>query len=266
MRLADVTVKPGAARMDAPSPPTGHAGASASHTLPLSVDRLCYRADGRELLSAVSFAVQADTFNVILGPNGAGKSLLLRLCHGLLRPSSGRISWRGLSPAQARARHAMVFQHPVVLRRSVAANVYYPLAVRHVPRSERRDRVREALEVTNLAHLAHAPATRLSGGEQQRLALARAWALRPEVVLLDEPSANLDPRATLDLETLVNTMRTRGTAVIMTTHDLAQARRLSERVLFLNRGQLLEDAAARDFFIRPASPEAQAFLAGELLA
>lgn len=235
-------------------------------TLPLRVEGLGYRADGRDLLVDVSFTVCAGTCTVVLGPNGAGKSLLLRLCHGLLLPHAGRVDWGGLSPARARGWHAMVFQHPVVLRRSVAANVDYPMAIRRVPRAERRRAAREALAVTDLAHLAHAPAPRLSGGEQQRLAIARAWVLHPEVVLMDEPTANLDPRSTLAIERLVTKMRGLGTTVIMTTHDLAQARRLGERVLFLSRGHLVEDARAPEFFVRPRSGEARAFLDGKLLA
>lgn len=246
--------------------PTAKVGTRRSHTLPLSVEGLGYQAGGRELLAGVSFTVEAGTFNVVLGPNGAGKSLLLRLCHGLINPHGGRIDWHGLPPTRARAYHAMVFQRPVVLRRSVVANVDYPMAIRHVPRAARRQAVQEALEVTGLTHLARMPATRLSGGEQQRLAIARAWVLQPEVLLLDEPAANLDPRSTLAVEMLTNKMCMQGTTVIMTTHDLAQARRLGRRVLFLSRGRLVEDAPAPAFFARPQSAAAQAFLEGKLLA
>lgn len=238
----------------------------AAQTLPLVVSALDYRAGGRDLLQGVSFAILAGTFNVILGPNGAGKSLLLRLCHGLLQPAGGRIAWNGLAPAAARAHQAMVFQQPVLLRRTVAANVDYPIAIRGVPRTERRHLVAEALAATNLTRLARAPATRLSGGERQRLAMARAWVLRPEALLLDEPTANLDPRAALAIEELVDSLHARGTTILMTTHDLPQARRHAERVLFLNRGRLIEDAPAREFFARPESAEAQAFLEGKLLA
>src|SRR5699024_7043294 len=137
-----------------------------------------------------------------------------------------------------------------LLRRSVAANVAYPLSVHRIPRAQRQRRVREALMATDLEHLARTPATRLSGGEQQRLAMARAWVLKPEVLLLDEPSANLDPRSTLAIEKLVGVMHGEGTTIIMTTHDLSQARRLGQRVLFLNQGELVEDAAASKFFAR----------------
>lgn len=233
-------------------------------TLPLSVAGLAYRVDGRELLSDVSFTIRPGTFNVILGPNGAGKSLLLRLCHGLLAPQRGSIDWHGLSPARARSLHAMVLQHPVLLQRSVAANIDYPIAIRHLPRRARRRLVQEALEATGLEALAKMPATRLSGGEQQRLAIARAWVLQPEALLLDEPCASLDPHSTAAVERLVDTMRRRGATIIMTTHDLAQARRLGERVLFLSRGRLLEDRPASEFFAQPDTPAAQAFLEGRL--
>lgn len=242
----------------------GAPAARAPRTLPLAVTGLAYQVGGRELLSDVSFTIRPGTFNVILGPNGAGKSLLLRLCHGLLAPHRGRIDWNGLSPAHARAQHAMVLQRPVLLQRSVAANIDYPIAIRHLPRRTRRQLVGEALEATGLVELARMPATRLSGGEQQRLAIARAWVLQPEALLLDEPCASLDPHSTAAVERLVDTMRRRGATIIMTTHDLAQARRLGERVLFLSRGQLLEDCPASEFFTQPETPAAQAFLAGRL--
>lgn len=257
------SVTPESAAADADWRPVG---AGLARTLPLEVHSLGYRAGGRSLLQHVSFAVAAGTFNVILGPNGAGKSLLLRLCHGLLRPGEGTIDWNGLAPEAARRHHAMVFQHPVLLRRTVAANVAYPLAVRGMRRGARRRRVAEALAATGLADLARAPATRLSGGERQRLAIARAWALRSEVLLLDEPTANLDPRATGAIEELVEGLHARGTTILMTTHDLPQARRHAQRVLFLDGGRLVEDAPAEGFFERPASAAARAFLAGKLPA
>ena len=235
-------------------------------TLPLQVTGLGLTLAGRALLTDVSFAVMRGSFSVILGPNGAGKSLLLRLCHGLLVPTAGRISWNGVTPERARISHAFVFQHPVLLRRSAAANIEYPLKVRRVPKAERQARVAEALRVAGMVHLARNAAQRLSGGEQQRLALARAWALRPEVLLLDEPSANLDPNSTVAVEQLIASMCHRGTTVIMTTHDLAQARRLADRVLLLHHGRVVEDGAATAFFSAPQSAEGRAFVSGQLLA
>jgi tungstate transport system ATP-binding protein len=159
----------------------------------------------------------------------------------------------------------MVFQRPVMLRRSVLANAAYPLKLAGLPRAERLQRARAALERVGLEALAGRPARRLSGGEQQRLALARASALDPEVLFLDEPCASLDPAATRAVEDIVLGIAARGTKVVMTTHDLGQARRLAGEVLFLHRGRLLERAPAADFFAGPRAPEAAAFLRGELV-
>jgi tungstate transport system ATP-binding protein len=190
--------------------------------------------------------------------------VLLRLLHGLLTPTAGRIAWSGLPGAAARAQ-SMVFQRPVLLRRSVLANAAYPLKLAGLPAAEREARTRAALDMVGLAALADRPARRLSGGEQQRLALARAAALHPEVLFLDEPCASLDPAATRAVEEIVATLAARGTKIVMTTHDLGQARRLAGEVLFLHRGRLLEQTPAETFFTRPATPEAAAFLRGELV-
>jgi tungstate transport system ATP-binding protein len=235
--------------------------------LPLEVDAVEYRVREHVLLDGVSFTLRLGPKSVILGPNGAGKSLLLRICHGLLWPTGGGVRYAGgASPAETRARQAMLFQRPVLLRRSAAANVAWALAVRGVPRAARRARVREVLEGTGLAALADRPARVLSGGEQHRLALARVWALRPELVFLDEPTSSLDPSATRAIEALIEKIHAEGAKVVLTTQDLAQARRLADEVLFLHRGRLLEVAPAERFFDEPATPEARAFLRGELLA
>jgi tungstate transport system ATP-binding protein len=235
--------------------------------LPLEVDAVEYRVREHVLLDRVSFTLRRGPKSVILGPNGAGKSLLLRICHGLLRPTRGGVRYAGgASPAETRARQAMLFQRPVLLRRSAAANVAWALAVRGVPRAARRARVREVLEATGLAALADRAARVLSGGEQHRLALARVWALRPELVFLDEPTSSLDPSATRAIEALIEKIHAQGAKVVLTTQDLAQARRLADEVLFLHRGRLLEAAPAERFFNEPATPEARAFLRGELLA
>jgi tungstate transport system ATP-binding protein len=233
--------------------------------LPLTVTELSYSVDGQRLLDCISFTLQADSCTVILGPNGAGKSLLLRLCNGLLRPTAGQIDWAGRNPSQARQWLAMVFQRPVLLRRSAAANIGYALRIRGVGRRECRQRVAYALAQSNLSHLADRPARILSGGEQQRLAIARAWALQPQVLLLDEPTSNLDPAATRAIEELIKAIHGTGTTVIMTTHDLGQAHRLAQDVLFLHRGRLLEHTPTQEFFKRPQSPEAEAFIKGKLL-
>jgi tungstate transport system ATP-binding protein len=229
--------------------------------LPLRAEGLGFSAGVIAILSDVSLTLEAGSPSIIVGPNGAGKSVLLRLLHGLLAPSTGRVLWAG----DAARRQAMVFQRPVLLRRSVLANAVYPLKLAGVAAAEREPRARAALEMVGLAALADRPARRLSGGEQQRLALARAAALSPEVLFLDEPCASLDPTATRAVEEIVGTLAARGTKIVMSTHDLGQARRLAGEVLFLNRGRLREQTPAAAFFNQPATPEAAAFLRGELV-
>jgi tungstate transport system ATP-binding protein len=234
--------------------------------LPLTLERVSFEAGGQRLIDDLSLTLDALARTVVLGPNGAGKSLLLRLCHGLIRPTAGRIRWACDDPARLRREQAFVFQRPVLLRRSAAANIAYALAVAGVPSPERRRRVAAALEQVGLAHIAERPARVLSGGEQQRLALARAWALEPKVLFLDEPTANLDPAATRAIEAVIVAMGGDGVKIVMTTHDLGQARRHADQIVFLHQGRLIEHADAARFFARPGTPEARAFVAGELLA
>ena len=236
---------------------------TAPTVLPLEISELSYEAGGLRILDRISLTFAAGPRSVVLGPNGAGKSVLLRVCHGLLQPTSGRIRWHGPAAA-ARWRQAMVFQRPVMLRRSAADNVRYALRLRRVPRTECGVRTAAALERTGLAHLAQTPARVLSIGEQQRLALARAWVLAPEVLFLDEPTANLDPAATRAVEDIIRAIDRGGTKIIMTTHDLGQARRLAHEVAFLHRGRVVEDTSAAMFFEAPESREAADFLAGKL--
>jgi tungstate transport system ATP-binding protein len=247
-------------------PPSAPTRGTDDGPLPLWLDRVCFEAGGQRLIDDLSLTLEAGARTVVLGPNGAGKSLLLRLCHGLLRPTSGTIRWACADAVRLRREQAFVFQRPVLLRRSAAANVAYALAVAGVPRAERRDRVSAALAQVGLGHLADRPARVLSGGEQQRLALARAWAQEPKVMFLDEPTANLDPAATRAIEAVVAAMHERGVKIIMTTHDLGQARRHADEIVFLHKGRLIEHADAARFFARPGTPEARTFVAGELLS
>lgn len=220
--------------------------------LPLRLEALTFL----HVIQPLTLELEAGPSTIILGANGAGKSVLMRLMHGLLPPSSGRVVWSGPG------RQAMVFQRPVMLRRSALANVVYALELAGVAEASRA--AREALKEVGLAHLADRPARILSGGEQQRLALARAWALHPEALFLDEPTANLDPHATREIETLIRAFDAAGTKIIMSTHNLAQARRLGDEVLFIHQGRLVERAPVDRFFRQPASPEAAAFIKGEL--
>ena len=233
--------------------------------LPLRLDGVSFERGGRRLLGPIDAVLGEAGRTVVVGPNGSGKSTLLRLCHGLLRPTHGRIAWAGPAAGEAARRQAMVFQRPVMLRRSAAGNVRYALALRGHGRREREARTAAVLERTGLAALADRPARALSFGEQQRLALARAWALEPEVLFLDEPTASLDPAAVRAVERAIADIHAGGTAIVMTTHDLAQARRLGEELWFLHAGRLLEAGPAARFFAGPATAEGRAFLKGELL-
>jgi tungstate transport system ATP-binding protein len=206
------------------------------------------------IIRPLSLEIEVGPSTVILGANGAGKSVLMRLMHGLLAPSSGRIEW------SCAGRQAMVFQRPVMLRRSALANVAYGLKVA----GQGENAAMEALQEVGLAHLAHRPARVLSGGEQQRLALARAWALHPEVLFLDEPTASLDPSATREIETIIRAFDAAGTKIVMATHNLGQARRLGDEVIYLHQGRVVERAPVDRFFAQPATGEAAAFIKGEL--
>ena len=232
--------------------------------LPLQVEGLVFAAGARRIIDNVSFRLDAATRTVIIGANGAGKSVLLRLCHGLLRPTAGTVRWNAPELPGTQRRQAMVFQRPVLLRRSALANVVYGLSVAGIVPGAREGQAREALDKVGLAAFADRPARVLSGGEQQRLALARAWALRPEVLFLDEPTASLDPGAAHEIEKVIAAMHDAGTKIVLVTHNLGQARRLGDEILFMQQGRIAERATAKDFFQRPASPEAARFLEGEL--
>jgi tungstate transport system ATP-binding protein len=233
--------------------------------LPLRLQRVSLRVRDKLLLDDVSFALSRGRRVVLLGPNGAGKSLTLRLCHGLVRPSAGVVLWQGTPSGEKRRRHAMVFQRPVLLRRTAFANLVHAAGLAGLGFGDRRVRAGEALEHFGLTRFADRAARTLSGGEQQRLAIARAWALRPEVLFLDEPTAALDPAATRAVEETIRLCHADGMTILMTTHDLGQARRLADEVIFLHHGRLLEQTPADEFFERPRSEAARAFITGELL-
>jgi len=232
--------------------------------LPLRLNDVTFQVDSRQIIRGISTTIEAGIRTIILGPNGAGKSVLLRLCHGLLKPTSGAIVWNASELASGPRRQAMVFQRPVMLRRSALGNVTYALRLAGVPHEHRRDRAFLALRAVGLESYACHSARVLSGGEQQRLALARIWALHPEVLFLDEPTANLDPGATHEIEKIIASLHAAGTKIVMVTHNLGQAHRLGDEILFMHGGRLLERAPADRFLKSPASAEAARFLEGEL--
>ena len=244
-------------------PPHGVREPAAPALLPLEVRGLALRADGKPLLDGIDLHLPGNGITMIMGSNGAGKSLLLKVLHGLIPPSAGAVRWGGrpLDDA-ARRRQAIVLQTPVLLRRSVAANIDFVLGSRGRRGRERRDAL---LDHVGLLERSRQPARLLSGGEQQRLALARALAIEPEVLFLDEPTASLDPASVIAIEEIVRAANADGTKIIFVTHDIGQARRLADEVVFLHRGGLAEQAPAGRFFAAPASEPARAYLEGRLV-
>jgi tungstate transport system ATP-binding protein len=231
--------------------------------LPMRARGLTLEVAGRRLVDAIDLTLATDGFTAVMGPTGAGKSLLLRLLHGLLEPTAGEIRWGGAPMSEAlRLRQAMVFQKPVLLRRSVAANIDFVLRLKGTAGRERRDEI-----LARVGLLAHGdqPARLLSGGEQQRLALARALAVGPEVLFLDEPTASLDPASVLKIEEIVSEAQARGAKIVFVTHDVGQAKRLADEVVFVNRGRLVEHTPAKRFFAGPSSEVAQAYLEGRIV-
>ena len=233
--------------------------------LPMTATDLSLDVGTTSILSHVSLTIAPATRTVVLGPNGAGKSTLLRVLHGLIEPTAGLVRWHGTQDRERiRRAQAMVFQRPVLLRRSAQANVELALRIAGV-REGVAAQALDALDRVGLASLASRPARLCSIGEQQRIALARAWAMRPQLLFLDEPTASLDPAAMRAVEDVIGAMHAAGTTIVMTTHDLGQARRIADRIVFLHRGRLLENSPASDFFQRPTSREGKAFIEGELL-
>ncbi len=235
-----------------------------STDLPIILDGVSLRAGATTILDRLNLMIARGAPTLVVGPNGSGKTTLLRLCMGLAVPSEGHITWGGRADA-GRTRRAILFQRPVMLRRSSAANIAYVLAQTGTPRSRRAARIEELLDRVGLADLAQRPARRLSGGEQQRLALARALARDPEILLLDEPTANLDPAAMRSVEEIILMAAQSGIKIVMASHDLGQVRRLAGDVIFLVRGTLCEQGPTDVFLSHPSTPEATAFLRGDLV-
>lgn len=235
-----------------------------STELPILLDAVSVTGNGVRILADVSLALTAGAPTVLVGPNGSGKTTVLRLLMGLIAPTSGRMTWAGRATT-AGERLALVSQHPVMLRRSAFGNVTYALTAAGMPWRRRRGRAAELLAQVGLTGQAERPARKLSGGERQRLALARALAREPQVLCLDEPTASLDPANTKATEEIVAAIAATGVKVVMATHDLGQARRLAGDVVLLVGGRVCERGAAPAFFSRPVTPQAAAFLRGDLV-
>lgn len=231
--------------------------------LPLTLNAVDYHVKQLHLLKQINITFKANTLTLILGSNGAGKTLLLKLCCGLLKASGGSLEWAADIPTKKGLAlpFSLVFHKPVLLQRSVAENVRF--ALHSLPREEARERTQAALAWAGIEDLAERNATTLSTGQQQIVAIARAWATAPQVLFLDEPTANLDPDATERMESLIAALHQQGTKIIMSTHNLAQAKRLADEIVFIDHGRISGHQSAEEFFAAPKSPVAQRFLAVE---
>jgi tungstate transport system ATP-binding protein len=232
--------------------------------LPIAFEDVSFTANGVTILDRINLVLAAGGPTVLIGPNGSGKTTLLRMAMGLLAPSGGRINWAGRE-SHPPSRRSFMFQRPTMLRRTAAGNIRYALKAASVPHDRLDGRVDDLLRTVGLQGLGGRPARRMSGGEQQHLALARALARDPAVLFLDEPTASLDPTATKAFEDVVQSIVAQGIKVVMSTHDLGEARRLAVEIVMLHKGRLIETAAAASFFSAPQSAEARKFLSGELL-
>jgi tungstate transport system ATP-binding protein len=232
--------------------------------LPIELVDVSFLVRERALNQNITLKLGAGRPTVLIGPNGAGKTTFLKLTMGLLQPTSGRITWGGRADA-APVRRSFMFQRPVMLRRSVSANIHYALASANLGAADKTARTRELLALVGLSGFEDRPARRLSGGEQQRLALARALARDPEVLFLDEPTASLDPAATKAIEDIIRTVAARGIKVVMSTHDIPGAKRLAGEIVLMHRGRIVETGPADEFFSNPKTQDARRFVAGELL-
>ncbi len=231
---------------------------------PIHARGLTVRRRGRTLIGPVDLRIDGPGARIVVGPNGAGKTTLLRALHGIERLSGGTLDY-ACPRAEALAAQAFVFQTPVIMRRTVRENLAYPLQLRKTPKAATRARVEEIAERLGLSFALNRPARVLSGGERQKLALGRALTVRPALLFLDEPCASLDGRATREIEEVLRAEIAAGTRVLMSTHDMGQARRLADEVWFVHRGAVPEIATADQFFTAPASDAARAFLNGDIV-
>lgn len=249
--------------------------AQTSNLFPLEMENVCLNLGSKNktqpLIKNLSFTIHQPGITAIMGPNGAGKSLTLRLLHGLLTPTSGQINWYQAGENSERTKaiqnqQAMVFQKPVLLRRSVTENLRYTLKVKNITsKPEQQQLIEEALVKSGLEGQAKSPARRLSGGEQQKLAMARALMTRPAILFLDEPTASLDPNATKAIEDLVLSASEAGTKIIIVTHDIGQANRITDEIIFLNNGHMTEQGPTKTLTKSPTSKPAKQYFSGEIV-
>lgn len=228
---------------------------------PLTLEDVHVRRQGKRVVGPLDLVLDPQGPTIIVGPNGSGKTTLLRIMHGIERISRGRVTWARDDPAK----HAFVFQSPIVMRRTVAENLAYPLRLLKMPKTDISRAVDEWLHRAGLESVRETPAPRLSGGERQKLAVARALIRNPDVLFLDEPCANLDGHATREIEAILQEAAEAGTQLVMATHDMGQARRLARDLIFVLNGKIHETGVAADLFVKPDAKELAAFLRGDIV-
>jgi tungstate transport system ATP-binding protein len=231
---------------------------------PLIAENLVVEFKGQRILGPIGLNLSKGDIAVILGPNGSGKTTLLKSLHGIIKIKNGGVSW-SCPKSESMAKQMFVFQSPVMLRRSVFENLTYPLTLCKTPKAEINRLADEWVSRISLKEVIHIAATRLSRGEKQKLALARALITKPEMLFLDEPTASLDGKTTLEIEKLLQNCAENGTTIMMSTHDIGQAKRLAKNILFLNKGKLESTQPAQTFFREPMSNNASKFIAGDIV-
>jgi tungstate transport system ATP-binding protein len=232
--------------------------------LPMQMSGAVVKRRGQVLLGPVDLQIGTKGCTIVMGPNGAGKTKMLRALHGIERLAAGHVTWQ-VPTVQAQDSQAFVFQSPVMLRRSVRENLAYPLMLQGVAKSVAFARAAGWADKVGLGDALERAAPRLSGGEKQKLALARALIGDPQIVFLDEPCANLDGRATREIEAILKDAQASGTRIVMATHDIGQAKRLADDVVFLMHGKIIERGPAQAFFAAPQTPQARALLQGDIV-
>ncbi|WP_299841961.1 ATP-binding cassette domain-containing protein [uncultured Roseovarius sp.] len=235
-----------------------------SELFPLDVTAAQVRRRGKVLVGPVDLTLKAGGVTIVIGPNGSGKTSLLKMLHGIVRLNKGSVKW-ACGTEEAQKRQAFVFQTPVMLRRTVLENLIYPLRLLHVPKTQARVQAAEWANRIGLGDAITRQATVLSGGERQKLALARALIRKPDLLFLDEPCASLDGRAMREIEAILHGAAANGTRIIMSTHDMGQAKRLASEVIFILHGKVHEFGSAGGFFDLPETPQARAFLNGDIV-
>ena len=231
---------------------------------PLITENLVVKFEGKHILGPIDLKIDKGDIAVILGPNGSGKTSLLKALHGILKPKEGTVRWSCLKTESIR-KQMFVFQTPIMLRRSVFENLTYPLLLRKISKEQANYQAARWLDRIDLRTSMQVPATRLSGGEKQKLALARALITEPEMLFLDEPCASLDGKTTYEIESLLQSCVANGTTIMMSTHNIGQAKRLAKNIYFLNKGILESIQPAKTFFIKPLSRNASKFIAGDIV-